>query len=123
MTTNTVTENTPVTVTLPLGLARTIVTALAHYAEETNNSRLENEAGSEWDARVLQFIAGACDLVREAAREVEPEFSAGAKLTWLDVAPNAHAFLSKMYGEGLLAPGAIAAALGEVETECQANAA
>ena len=123
MTANTVTESTPVTVTLPLGLARTIVSALAYYAEHANDSRLDGGEDNDWDVRVLQFIAGANDLVREAATKVEPEFNRGAGRAWAQLAPGANEFLAYLQCFGQLKPEVIAARLGEVETEAQANAA
>lgn len=120
MTTNTVPENTSVTVTLPLGLARTIVVALASYAEETNESRLEDETGGAHDTRILQLIAGANNVVREAATGVEPGFNGGAALTWLTIAPEANQFLRGLNESGRLTPTAIAAALASVDADYEA---
>lgn len=117
-----VTENTPVTVTLPLGLARTVVTALAEYARLTNEDRL-NGSNPPHDARVLQLIAGANDLVREAATNVEPDFDAGASYAWKLVGGAANTFLRQLDQAGRLKPEAIADTLALMETEKQANAA
>lgn len=124
MTTNTVTENTPVTVTLPLGLARTVVVALASYAEEANESRLEDETGGKHDTRILQLIAGANNLVREAAAGVDPDFNRGAAMAWTRVAPEANRFLRGLNESGQLTPEAVAAALASVDADFEAaNAA
>jgi hypothetical protein len=114
--------NTPVTVTLPLGLARVVTAALAEYAEATNKDRKSGRA-PEHDSRILQLIAGANDLVREAATNVDPLFNSDVAYVWGLMAPNANKFLRGLHESGQLKPGAIAATLAAVDIEYQANAA
>ena len=122
MTTNRVTESTPVTVTLPLGLMRIVTVALAEYAEATNKDRLSGRAPKH-DGRILQLIAGANDLVREAATNVDPRFNGGVGYAWTLMAPNANKFLRGLNDAGQLKPEVIAEVLAGLDIENQANAA
>jgi hypothetical protein len=117
-----VSSNTPVTVTLPLGLARVVAAALAEYAEATNKDRKSGRA-PEHDTRILRLLAGANALVCEAANNVDPRFNADAGYVWGLIAPNAGEFLIGLDESGQLKREAIAATLAAMDIEYQANAA
>lgn len=69
----TTTENTPVTVTLPLGLLRTTLVALACYLECIEESWNRNNHPVQ-DENVLCLIAKTTELFTLARAKVAPQF-------------------------------------------------